>query len=86
MTVFSFSFVKLFIWVGTDNKILFTFFEKPMASNMTIQKDSVMPENSKIATLNQELVRGIMNTSEDLVMEERILVLETTKGRRMTAT
>ena len=47
-----------------------------MASNMTIQKDSAMPENSKMATLNQELVRRMMNTSEDLVIEERIIVVD----------
>ena len=55
---------------------MYTFFEKPMASNMMIQRDSAMPENSKMATLNQELVRRMMNTSEDLGMDERVLVVE----------
>ena len=68
--------LDLTIWVGSDDKVLFTFFEKPMASNVIIQKDSAMPENSKMATLNQELVRRMMNTSEDLVMEERIIVVD----------
>ena len=68
--------LDLSIWVGADNKVLFNFFEKPMASNVTIQKDSAMPENSKMATLNQELVRRMLNTSEDLAIEERILVVD----------
>ena len=40
-----------------DNKILYTFFEKSMASNQMIQKGSSIPENIKTATLNSETVR-----------------------------
>ena len=68
--------LDLNIWIGQDNKILFTFFEKPMASTQTIQKMSAMPENGRMATLNQELVRRMLNTSEDLEMHERIVVTD----------
>ena len=68
--------LDLNIWVGDDNTVLFTFYEKPMVSNQVIQKESAMPENGKMATLNQELVRRMMNTSEDLELEERILVVD----------
>ena len=47
-----------------------------MASTQTIQKRSAMPENGRMDTLNQELVRRMMNTSEDLDMEERVVVVD----------
>jgi hypothetical protein len=66
----------LSIWIGADNRILYIFFEKPMASTQTIQKRSAMPENGRMATLNQELVRRMLNTSEDLNMKERLGVID----------
>ena len=68
--------LDLTIWVREDNKTMYLFYEKPMASNMVIQKKSAMPENMKIATLNQEVVRRMMNTSEELDMGERCQVLD----------
>ena len=58
------------IWVRSeDNKTMHSFFEKSMASNMVIQKASAMPENMRMSTLNQEMTRRMMNTSELLPME-----------------
>ena len=62
--------------VGEDNVTRYIFFEKPMASTQTIQKRSAMPENGRMATLNQELVRRMLNTSEDLDMKERVVVVD----------
>ena len=53
-------------WVRHDNKTMYMFYSKPMASNMVLQSRSAMPENMKIATLNQEVIRRMVNTSEDL--------------------
>ena len=41
-----------------------------------IQSDSAMPENMKITTLNQEVIRRMMNTSEELGMDERLKVVD----------
>ena len=35
-----------------------------------------MPENGRMATLNQELVRRMLITSEDLDMKERVVVVD----------
>ena len=59
-----------------DLNIYYVFFEKSMASTQTIQRRSAMPENGRMATLNQELVRRMLNTSEDLGMEERVIVVD----------
>ena len=47
-----------------------------MANAQTIQKRSAMPKNGRMATLNQELVRRMLNTSKDLDMEERMMVVD----------
>ena len=46
------------IWIREDNMIVYIFYQKPMASSMVIQKRSAMPENMRMATLNQEVIRG----------------------------
>ena len=43
--------LDLNIWIGQDNKVLYIFFDKPMAITQTIQKRSAMPENGRMATL-----------------------------------
>ena len=46
--------LDLSIWVAESNMTMYMFFSKPMASNMCLQQRSAMPENMKIATINQE--------------------------------
>ena len=55
--------------------MLNTFFEKEMSAKMVIHKDSALPENSKIASLSQNVVRHIRNTSERLEVKDRVTVL-----------
>ena len=56
--------LELVLWVSSDNRILFAFFEKEMVSPMVLHKRSAMPEGVRRATLNQEMVRRMINTSE----------------------
>ena len=56
------STLDLTIWVRDDNKTMYIFYSKPMAS----KSRSAMPDNMKIVTLNQEVIRRMVNTSEDL--------------------
>ena len=58
--------LDLNIWVGEDNVTRYIFFEKPMASSMVIQRRSAMPENMRVSTLTQEVIRRMMNTSQKL--------------------
>ena len=65
--------LDLVIWVRkTDNKTMYSFFSKPMASSKVLQRDSAMPENMKISTLNQEMIRRMINTSEELDDTKRL--------------
>ena len=68
--------LDLVIWVGDDNKVLYRHYQKPMASNMVLQRGSAMPENMKVASLNQEVIRRMMNTSEDLDISVRTEVVD----------
>ena len=62
------------LWVRQeDGLVMHTFYEKPTSSN---QKDTALPENAKMATLNSEVVRRMLHTSELLPIEERIVVLD----------
>ena len=62
--------------MGDNNQVLYNFYEKPMSSNMCINKDSGMDENSKMKILANDLVRRLLNTSESLGMENRIKVVD----------
>ena len=68
--------LDLIIWVGDDDKILYKFYQKPMCSNMVLQRGSAKPENMKVASLNQEMIRRMINTSEDLDIGERVNVVD----------
>ena len=57
-------------------KIMYSFFEKPMASPFSVMERSAQPENTKNSTLAQDLVRRMFNTSEMLPQEERDMVIE----------
>ena len=46
--------LDLDIWVNEANKIMYRFFEKPMASNMVLHACNAMPENTRISTLTQD--------------------------------
>ena len=43
---------------------------------MVIQPRSAMPENMRVATLSQEVIRRMMNTSEQLDISDRNKVVD----------
>ena len=63
------------IWVE-KRRIMYKFWEKPMATKSVIHRESVLSENSKISSLSQEIMRRMKNTSEDVHMKERIEVVD----------
>ena len=66
------------IWVTAEqniNIILFMFFEKKMVSPMVLHKRSAMPEGIRRATLNQEMIRRMVNTSEMVPLADRLMVI-----------
>ena len=62
--------------VTTNNIVDYTFYEKPMSRNVTVQRMSAMEENSKMKTLSNDLIRRLLNTSERLGLEKRIKVVD----------
>ena len=55
---------------------MFLFYSKPMSSNPVLQRKSAMPENMKMASLNQEVIRRMLNTSKDLDDARRMTVVD----------
>ena len=47
-----------------------------MVSPMVLHKRSAMPEGVRRATLNQELMRRMLNTSELVSIEQRVTVVD----------
>ena len=68
--------LDLELWVSESNKILYSFFEKSMVSKMVLHKRSAMPEGIRRATLNQEMVRRMLNTSEDVDDTKRVKIVD----------
>ena len=68
--------LDLQLWVSSGNRILFSFFEKAMVSAMVLHKRSAIPEGVRRATLNQEMVRRMLNTSEDVEITKRVEIVD----------
>ena len=68
--------LDLQLWVREDNKTMYLYYEKPMSSNMVIQRSSSMSENMLVSSLNQEMTRRMMNTSELLDIDLRVGVVD----------
>ena len=64
--------LDLKIRVHPSGRILFEHFEKPMKSNLVVQRRSALSENVKVASLTQEVVRVMLNCSEDLSDDIRV--------------
>ena len=68
--------LDLEIRVDDLNKVIYRYYEKPMIPNMVLHKRSAMPESTRRSTLNQELIRRMVNTSEMVPIEERIEIID----------
>ena len=76
--------LDLNLWIRKeDNRTLYAFYEKPMATNMMIQKKSAMPENMRMSSLNQEMYRRMTNTSELVTLEQRLEIVDQ-YGQKLT--
>ena len=62
-------------WLEGD-KVKYLFFQKEMAKKQVIHRHSALGENVKISSLNQNLVRRMLNTSEEVDISERIKVID----------
>ena len=62
--------------VTENNRVEYNYYEKPMSSNMVVQKSSAMDENSKMKILANDLTRRLLNTSESLGMDAKIKVVD----------
>ena len=57
------------------NKIMYSFFQKAVAKKTLIQRKSALGENCKVASLSQNMVRRMKNTSEELPDTERVSII-----------
>ena len=62
--------------VNERNLVLYKFYQKEVSSNTVIQRCSAMAENSKIQILSNDMVRRMLNTSENLRDEVRCSVVD----------
>ena len=59
-----------------QNRVEYNYYEKPMSSNMVVQKSSAMDENAKMKILANDLTRRLLNTSESLGIDAKIKVVD----------
>ena len=59
-----------------NNKFLFSFFEKPMRSDTSIDANTALPANTIKSSLRQEIVRRLTNIHLEVEFSERIKVLD----------
>ena len=65
--------VRLFV---QDSLVLYSFYSKDVANKHVIHKDSALDENMKIASLTQNLIRRMKNTSELVNMKVRLAIVD----------
>ena len=63
------------IWVE-NGRILYEFFEKPMATNLMVEAGSALSREVKMSTLAEEVSRRLRNTSQRLDCTRRMESLE----------
>ena len=63
------------IWLE-NGRIMYSFYEKEMNSPFCILEQSALPDNTKISSLSQDVVRRMLNTSELVPQEERNNIVE----------
>ena len=68
--------LDLSLLVNGSNQVLHRFFEKPTSSNITVQKRTAMGEDAKIQIVSNDLVRRLMNTSEELGKGAKVEVVD----------
>jgi hypothetical protein len=56
--------LSLEIWVTNDNKVVYQYYEKSMTPYIVLHMRSAMLESTRRSTLNQELIRRMINTLE----------------------
>ena len=59
------------IWVS-EGMILFEFFNKPMATNLCVQADSALSEETRLSSLAEEFSRRLRNTSRRIETSKKI--------------
>ena len=57
--------------VSKRNRIMFDYYEKPTCSNLTLQKDSAMEQNTKVGILANEVMRRMLNIGGDTNLKSR---------------
>ena len=68
--------LDLELWVREDNKVLYRYFEKSMIPDMVVHRRSAIPESNRRATLNQEMIRRMVNTSEMVGDDQRLEIVD----------
>ena len=64
------------LWVNEEGYIRYSYYEKPMCTKKVISKRSAMAENGKIASLSQDLIRRLKNTSQGLPQHVKNKVID----------
>ena len=62
--------------IGSNNRIMYKFYKKEVSSKRTVQAKTAMEENVKHQIVANDLVRRLLNTSEELGAEYRGAVVD----------
>ena len=63
------------MWIE-NGRILYSYYEKPVAAKTVINQKSALSENTKMASLSQDLIRRMKNTTERLDLKHRIAIID----------
>jgi hypothetical protein len=64
--------LDLKVWTNRGNKIVYTHYEKPMATKSVLHSKSAHPEACKRSVHTQEVLRRLLNCSRELDWKEEI--------------
>ena len=75
--------LDLKVWTNKDNKVMYTHYEKPMATKSVLHSKSAHPEACKRSVHTQEILRRLMNCSRELKWEDEAAPVATEYMYRM---
>ena len=67
--------LDLEVWVDDEEEVVFSFFEKPMASRYTIPVRSAHSWKQKVTNLTREAIRRLLNIHNKLPWTETVKIM-----------
>ena len=72
------------VWLEGD-RLMYSFYEKPMAAKTVMRRESALSENTKVSSLSQDLIRRLKNINLELPTSARVEAINDFASKLMSS-